>query len=176
MVIAEIVRNGILYMMTVLIITIKTIKIMIDNNTTEEQMVLDQIENMSNEVLANVVSNKLKYEFAKAYLVKQMEPITIKKTVKMPVPITDDVVEVAGEDTDITDRMPEMTMEDKEIELESVFRAGYIIKVPTSLKDAEFKYNVGDKIIYRTMRATEFDLVPGSALIEPFDVICKEVE
>lgn len=149
-------------------------------NNTEEQMVLDQIENMSNEVLANVVSDKLNYEFAKTYLVKQMDPIMIKKVIKVPTPIDAGSIntqegEFLAEDKEV-DELPEMVMEEKEIELESAFRAGYIIKVPASLKDADFKYKIGDKIIYRTMRATDFDLIPGSALVEPFDVICREVE
>jgi hypothetical protein len=159
---------GIPYMIIVMIYKIKRRKMTLENNTTEEQMILDQVENMSNEVLANVVADRLPYEFAKAYLVKQMEPIMVKRIMKVPTPIEGQEIPA--------DEVPEMEMIEQEMEVESVFRSGYIVKVPESVKALDHKYAIGDKVIYRSMRATEFDLVPGSAMIDPFDVICKEIE
>lgn len=125
------------------------------------------IENVSNKVLAMNVSNGIKYEFAKAYLVKQMDAIKINKPILVPVP--------TGEKDEEGNDLTEMVSEDREVE--SVFREGIVLKVPESLKGVELtKYNVGDSILFRYIRATDFDLLPGSALVDPFDVIGKSTK
>jgi len=127
---------------------------------------LNEIENVDETVLAEFVSSKIKYEFAKSFLVKQLEPTMVEKEIDIPVPNG----EFDEDGNELTDMKKETT------KIVSVLRVGVVLKVPTSLqKIGDETYKIGDKVVYRNLRATDFDLVPGSALVDPFDVICKEV-
>lgn len=135
-----------------------------NNENIQEQ--LNTIENVDEQVLVDFVSGKIKYEFAKSFLVKQMPVHMIDKTIKVPVPNG----EKDEEGNDLTD------IKEETVQVESVLRTGIILKVPTSLtKIGDETYKVGDKIVYRNLRATDFDLIKDAALVDPFDVICKEV-
>ena len=137
-----------------------------EEEVIEVQEQLNTIENVDEQVLAGFVSSKIKYEFAKSFLVKQMPVHMIDKTIKVPTP-NGEVDEEGNELTDI---------KEEQVQVESVLRTGIVLKVPASLtKINDETYKVGDKIVYRNLRATDFDLIKDAALVDPFDVICKEV-
>lgn len=135
-----------------------------DNEIIQEQ--LNTIENVDEKVLADFVASKINYEFQKSFLVKQLPVKMVEKTIKVPVPTG----EKDEEGNDITEIKEEMT------EVESIYRTGIILKIPTSLIKIEQKdYSVGDKIVYRNLRVADFDYIKDAALVDPFDVICKEI-
>jgi len=141
-----------------------------ENNGVQEQTPeMVEVENMDETVLANAVSDAIKYEFTKSYLVKQLPVKMLKKTMKFPEPTG----EQDEDGNDITD------MVERETEVESVLRTGIVLKVPFSQKAMGQSgpvriYEVGDRVVYRNMRATDFDLLPEAALVDPFDIICSE--
>lgn len=133
---------------------------------TEIKEQLESIENVDEVVLANFVSGKINYEFSKSFLVKQLPSKMIEKTIKVPVPTG----EKDEDGNDLTEIKEETT------EVESIYRTGIILKIPTSLQKIESKeYAIGDKIVYRNLRVADFDYIKDAALVDPFDVICKEV-
>lgn len=137
-----------------------------EEEVIDVQEQLNTIENVDEQVLADFVSSKIKYEFAKSFLVKQMPVHMIDKTIKVPTP-NGEVDEEGNELTDI---------KEEQVQVESVLRTGIVLKVPASLtKINDETYKVGDKVVYRNLRATDFDLIKDAALVDPFDVICKEV-
>jgi hypothetical protein len=128
-------------------------------NATQEQL---EIENMSDETLANIVSEGLKYTPIKDILVKPLDPIKIVKTTNVPVETGE--VDEEGEKL--------MEMQQKDIEVESVFREGVIISLPIGVAfDASFE--VGMKIVYNHKFSIPFDLFKDSVLVKPYDVIAK---
>jgi len=131
----------------------------------EVQEQFNQIENVDEQVLADFVSGKIRYEFAKSFLVKQMPVHMIDKTIKVPTPNG----ELDDEGNELTD------IKEETVQVESVLRTGIVLKVPASLtKIGDETYKIGDKIVYRNLRATDFDLIKDAALVDPFDIICKE--
>ncbi len=139
-------------------------------NVAQEEQVNDIAENVvsvQDEVLlAEDVASRINYEFSRAYLVKQLPAEMVTKKIKVPV----DTEEKDEEGNTIQE------MQEKEIEMESVLRTGIVLKVPFSAnigKEGVATYAVGDRVVYRNMRATDFDMIQDSALIEPFDIICK---
>lgn len=139
---------------------------------TEEQMVMSQVENMSNKTIAEFVESKINFDFAKSYLVKMGDPIMVKRIVKVPKPLDEE----AAKSAQTADELPEMEMVEEEMDVESVYAYGYVLKVPASAAELKEKYNVGDKVYFRKMRATDFDIIPKSALVDQFDIVCKEDE
>lgn len=137
-------------------------------NVVKEQ---DNIENVDDKLLAESVSNGIKLEFSSYILVKQLPVLKVKRIVKEP-------VSTGEKDVDGND-ISEMV--EKEIDVDSLWREGIVIKLPsniTSLSEedrvkAGLLYEIGDKVMYRNMRATDFDYIPSAALIEPFNVVCK---
>lgn len=122
-----------------------------------------QVENVDQTILANEVSGKIPYEMLKELLVKPLPVIKIKRIREVPV-----VKESTKDDgLDVND-YEETTQE--EIEVESVFREGIVLKVPA---DANTVISVGDKIIYNGRFAVEFDLFRDSQLVKIYDVIAK---
>lgn len=128
----------------------------------------------SEKLIAESVSDGLKYQFSRYILVKEMEPKKVTRTIQKAVPNGE-----KGEDgVELTDLVEEA------VEVDSMLREGIIIKLPlsiTSLSDEERKeslldYKIGDRVVYRNMRSTEFDYLAGSAMIEPFDIICVAVD
>ena len=127
---------------------------------TTEMVAQEQsiIENVSDQTLAQVVADGIKYEFQKYVLVKPLAVDMVKKVVTMPVKIEDEF-DAEGE--------PVMEMKESEVEIESIFRRGIVIK------SIHAGYNVGDTIVYPNRRSMDFDLIKDSALVEPFDIVAK---
>ena len=128
---------------------------------TEEQ-VIEQLENMSNENLANIVNEGLKYDMVKDILIKPLEPIKLKRMINTP---------VESEDLD-EEGKPLMTMELKETEVDSSLREGIILSLPTGAAyDQTLK--VGMTVVYPHKFSIDFDLFRDSVLVKPYDIVAK---
>ena len=127
-----------------------------DNVTAEEQL---NIENVSDETLLNVVLSKLNYTMVKDVLVKPLEAIKVKRMTNVP------------EKTDELDEegQPIMTMVKKEVEVDSTFRSGIVLALPTQGASGDIK--VGDKVVYPHKYSIDFDLFMDSVLVKPYDII-----
>ena len=131
---------------------------------TEEQS-YHKIENVSDETLANIVSEGIKYDFTKFILVKPLEIQLVMKPLTAPQPTGE--LDENGEEV--------LEMVKTEVETESTFRRGVVLSIPASVKENKLNgtidLKVGDIIIFPNKRSMDFDLFKDSALVEPFDVV-----
>lgn len=125
---------------------------------TKEQF--SGIENVSDEVLLKVVLDGLNYSMTKDILVKPLEPIKIKRVINVPVE-TDEVDE---------DGTKLMAMEQKETEIDSSFRSGIVLALPSGAA-YDGALTVGMKIVYPHKYSIDFDLFKDSVLVKPYDVV-----
>lgn len=123
---------------------------------------IELIENMNEETILNFVTAGLQYEMVKDVLVKPLEVIKVKKLVNTPVE-TEEVDE---------DGNKLMDMEVKEVEVDSAFRSGIILSLPTGANYDE-TLKVGMKIVYPFKYSIDFDLFKDSVLVKPYDIIAK---
>lgn len=130
-----------------------------------EEKIIDQ------SVLAEDISNKIKYEFRDFFLVKPLDPVKVKKEFSTPVDTTvkkDDGLEVQ-----------EFTEVSKEVkEVDSDYRRGIVLKRPIWYPTEEIKeneiINIGDIVLFRDTAGMFFDLVKDSKLIRLYDIIAIE--
>lgn len=131
---------------------------------TEEQS-YHKIENISDETLANIVSEGIKYDFTRFILVKPLEVQLVMKPLTAPQP--------TGELDENGEEILEMVK--TEVETESTFRRGAVLSIPANIKENKLNGNidlkVGDIIIFPNKRSMDFDLFKDSVLVEPFDVV-----
>ena len=136
-----------------------------ENVYTTEEQVIESLENVSNDKLIEIVLENLEYAPVKDILVKPLDPIMIKRVMNVPFE-TEELDE---------DGKPIMDMRQEEREIESVFRKGIVLALPTnSAFDENIK--VGSTIVFNSkFNSIEFDLFKDSMLVKPFDVlaICK---
>ena len=65
-----------------------------------------------------------------------------------------------------------MEMKQEEIEVDSSFRSGIILSLPTGATyDSTLK--VGMKIVYPHKYSIDFDIFKDSVLVKPYDVVAK---
>jgi len=126
------------------------------------------IENVDNVVLANIVADKVIYEFANMVLVKPMDVEMVFKTLTVP--------EDSGEKDEEGEPVMQMTI--KQIETESLLRKGVVLATPASFKATEGKegmlvLNVGDIVVYPNKRSIDFDLFKDSALVPYYEILAK---
>ena len=138
-----------------------------ENNvyTTEEQ-VIESLGNVSNEKLLEIILERLEYSPVKDVLVKPSAPIMLKKIKNVPVQ-TDELDE---------DGKPLMKMEEQEVEVESIFREGVVLAVPSNvLLDEAIK--VGAIVVFNhKFNTIEFDLFKDSVLVKPYDILFTKNE
>jgi hypothetical protein len=143
------------------------ISIMEENNvyTTEEQ-VIESLGNVSNEKLLEIILERLEYSPVKDVLVKPLSPIMLKKIKNVPVQ-TDELDE---------EGKPLMKMEEQEVEVESIFREGVVLAVPSNvLLDEAIK--VGAIVVFNhKFNTIEFDLFKDSVLVKPYDILFTKNE
>ena len=140
-----------------------------ENGIGEEQ--LNNIENVDDRVLAESISEQINLKFQRSILVKQLDIKKVKRIVKEP-------VKTEEKDEDGNDVYEHV---DSEVEVDSIYREGIILKLPSSITNltdearitANLDYAIGDRVIYRNMRASDFDYIPNAALIDAFDIICR---
>lgn len=124
--------------------------------------ITDDVENVSDESLLKIVTDGLEYEMSKDILIKPLEVLKVKKIQNVPVE-TEDVDE---------DGNKIMAMEQQEVEVDSTFRAGIILSLPTGASYDE-TLKVGMKVIYPHKYSIDFDLFKDSVLVKPYDIVAK---
>lgn len=128
-------------------------------------------EKIDQSVLANDVSEKIKYEFLDYILVKPFDPIKVTKEFTKPVNKDKTVDENGVEAVDFD----EVETETKEVD--SDYRKGIVLKTPTNNympEGKEFPIKVGDVIVFRERSAGFFDLLKDSRLVRYYDVVAIE--
>lgn len=132
----------------------------------EDKEVVDQ------HLLAEDISNKIKFEFMDHFLVKPLEPIKVVKEVlkdtsdKKP-SVDENGVEAV--DVDSSD------VETKEVV--SDFRKGVVLKVPTTFyldENIKDKIKIGDVVVFNDRAGKPFDLLKDSRLIRYYDILAIE--
>lgn len=129
-------------------------------------------------VLANDVSNKIKYEFLDKFLVKPLDPIKVKKEFSSPV-----AKDSAKKDADGVEAVDYDEVKTEIKEVDSDYRKGIVLKVPmshsNSLKDESVaKYTseikVGDVVIFKDRSSEFFDLIKDSRLVTYYNIVAIE--
>ena len=120
-----------------------------------------EVEVLDNTVLAQSVSDNIKYDMLKDILVKPLEPVMITKEIQVP-----KVKETAADDETGVDVQEYDEVETKTIEVKSAYRKGIVLK---ALEGHPF--NVGDTVVYNERFAVDFDLVKDSQLVKPYDIV-----
>lgn len=135
----------------------------------EENKIIDQSE------LAQDVASKIEYEFIDNFLVKPLDVIKVTKEFSKPVsdkPAEKDQNGVEAVDYD--------KVETEVKEVDSDFRKGVVLKVPSSyfaqLNDEKVnsyltKISVGDVVVFRDTAGKYFDLLKDSRLIRYYDIV-----
>ena len=121
---------------------------------------------ISQEKLANDISQKIEYEFTDLFLVKTMEPIKVKKEFSKPIPAKE---QKPNEDGAID--FDDVETEVKEVD--SDYRKGVVVKVPTSYSnDANRREDikVGDIVVFKPGMVAIFDWLPDTVLVSRFAI------
>ena len=119
--------------------------------------------------LANDIAEKIEYDFTDRFLVKMLDPIMVKKEFSKPVsskPAKKDKNGIEAVDYD--------KVETEVKEVESEYRKGVILKVPTSYSCTEHPHSslkVGDVVLFRYRASIEFDLLKDARLINHFNIL-----
>ena len=119
--------------------------------------------------LAESVSLKIEYNFLDNFLVKQLDPIKVKKEFSKPVSNNKPNVDENGIKAVDYDKI-----ETEVKETDSDFRKGVIIKIPMSYERMETKpydFKIGDVILFKDSRAGYFDLLKDSRLLNYYDIV-----
>lgn len=119
--------------------------------------------------LAESVSLKIEYNFLDNFLVKQLDPIKVKKEFSKPVSDNKPSVDENGIKAVDYDKI-----ETEVKETDSDFRKGVIIKIPMSYERMETKpydFKIGDVILFKDSRAGYFDLLKDSRLLNYYDIV-----
>lgn len=130
----------------------------------EKEEIIDQ------SVLANDVSEKIKYEFPDFFLVKPLDPVKVKKEFSTPVASGNPTKDENGiEAQDFDDVKTEIK------EVDSDYRRGVVLKRPLYYENPEnegvFQFKIGDVVIFRETAGLRFDLLKDSRLIRQYDII-----
>lgn len=135
-----------------------------------EEKTIDQTQ------LAESIAEKLDMEFSRDFLVKPLEPVMIKKEFTKPV-ATDNKPKTDENGIEAVD-YDKVETEIKEVE--SDFRKGVVLKIPTEYiaQRADEKYGsaipeikVGDIIYYPARTGRWFDQVKDAQMIRLFDIV-----
>lgn len=134
----------------------------------EEDKIVDQ------SVLAQDVASKIEYDFLDFFLVKPLDAIKVTKEFTKPVsdkPAKKDENGIEAVDYD--------KVETEVKEVDSDFRRGIVLKVPTTYT-AQLnndntgclqKINVGDTVVFNERAGRFFDLLKDSRLIRLYDIV-----
>lgn len=137
---------------------------------TEVESIQEAVDNtpeVSNETLANYISDNIHYIVRKDVLIKPLDPIMVKK--EFSTPVVKDTVKEEGETINEYDEVK------KEIkEVESNFARGIVLKVPAQVGDVAWDFKVGNVVIYNKRFSIEFDILKNSVLVKPYDIIAIE--
>ena len=129
------------------------------NKDNKDTQIMDQT------VLAQDVSNKIKFEFRNQFLVKPLDPVMVEKEFSKPIP--------KGETKD-EDGIEATDYDEVEKEVKSVpsdYRKAVVLKVPAEYKPDNFNIEVGNIIVYKEGAARWFDLCKDTQLVDMYAVI-----
>ena len=119
--------------------------------------------------LASDISEKIEYDFLDLFLVKQLDPIKVKKEYSKPVSEKN-----PKKDKDGIEAVDYDKVETEVKEVDSDFRKGIVLKIPMSYTNMENKpidIKVGDTILFKDRSASYFDLLKDSRLVAYFNIL-----
>jgi len=132
-----------------------------------EDKIIDQ------SVLAEDVSNQIKYSFLDYFLVKPLDPIKVTKEFSKPVPTGTPAKDENGIEAQDFDRV-----ETEVKEVDSDYRRGIVLKRPLYYENSKddlgvAEIKIGDTVIFRETAGLRFDLLKDSRLLRSFDILGK---
>lgn len=110
---------------------------------------------MEDKVLESVI-NKLEFKTTKDVLVKPLEPIMVEKDIAVGTGEKD----VDGYEKMVTEKQT----------VESDFEEGIVLLIPCDTV-GDFKFAVGDRVLYTKKFAKNFDVFKDSKLVKPYDIV-----
>ena len=124
-------------------------------------------------VLAEDVSNQIKYSFLDYFLVKPLDPIKVTKEFSKPVPTGTPAKDENGIEAQDFD-----SVETEVKEVDSDYRRGIVLKRPLYYENSKddlgvAEIKVGDTVIFRETAGLRFDLLKDSRLLRSFDILGK---
>lgn len=132
-------------------------------------------EKIDQSVLAEDLSEKIKYSFLDYFLVKPLDPIKVKKEFSKPVPTGK-----ATKDADGIEAQDFEKVETEVKEVDSDYRRGIVLKRPLYYEHALEKEStgvaeikIGDTVLFRETAGLRFDLLKDSRLLRNFDLLGK---
>ena len=133
----------------------------------EEENTIDQ------SVLAEDVSNQIKYSFLDYFLVKPLDPIKVTKEFSKPVPTGTPAKDENGIEAQDFD-----SVETEVKEVDSDYRRGIVLKRPLYYENSKddlgvAEIKIGDTVIFRETAGLRFDLLKDSRLLRSFDILGK---
>lgn len=140
-------------------------------NNIETSQVVDQT------ILANDVSEKIKYETPSRFLVKPLDPVMVKKEFNKPIAKQENPTK----DENGVEAVDYEEVETEVKEVESDYRRGVVLKVPYTyqqqMNDEKWPampINVGDIVIYRANMGQWFDQLKDSQFVEQYAIYAVE--
>lgn len=137
---------------------------------------IKDIEIADNEKIAESVSEHIKFDTLRQFLVKPLDPVMVKKEFSKPVTTKAPTKDENGVEATDYDKV-----ETEVKEVESDYRKGIVIKVPLEyqkmMKDEKYPatpINVGNTVIYRAMSGMWFDHIKDSQLVDTYNIIAIE--
>lgn len=115
---------------------------------------------MEDKVLETVL-NGLTYMPLKDILVKPLDPIKIQK----------EVTEAVGTGEKDVDGYEKFETKTETKEVESEWREGVVLVIPSCFEEGLLDFKVGDTIVYNKKFAKEFDLFKNSVLVKSYDIV-----
>jgi co-chaperonin GroES (HSP10) len=126
-------------------------------------------QSVDQSLLASDISEKIEYDFLDLFLVKQLDPIKVKKEYSKPVSEKN-----PKKDKDGIEAVDYDKVETEVKEVDSDFRKGIVLKIPMSYTNMENKpidIKVGDTILFKDRSASYFDLLKDSRLVAYFNIL-----
>lgn len=142
----------------------------------------DTEQKIDQKPLAEDLSNKIHYEFARHFLVKPLDPVMVMKEFDTPIPSDAESNAPAGEieDKDGLDVIDYNEVKKEVKEVESAYKRGIVLKVPHEYKNQlahdkmiPMDIKVGDIVIYKY--GTWFELLKDTSLVPTYEIVAKEV-
>lgn len=130
-------------------------------------------EKIDQSVLAEDLSEKIKYSFLDYFLVKPLDPIKVKKEFSKPVTTGKATKDADGIEVQDFDKV-----ETEVKEVDSDYRRGIVLKRPLYYENSKDELGVaeikiGDTVIFRETAGLRFDLLKDSRLLRSFDLLGK---
>lgn len=130
----------------------------------EENNTIDQ------SLLAEDVSNKIKYNFFDFFLVKPLDPIKVTKEFSKPVTTGAPTTDENGIEAQDYDKV-----ETEVKEVNSDYRRGIVLKRPVYYEATEYEgpryIEIGSTVIFRDAAGINFDLIKDSKLLRQYDIV-----